>query len=141
MPGNYNVGMTENREIEEFRKKSILIICWAGSDRSQLIADELNRRGYFAEGRGVMGGQNYVTENDLSNVGTIVFASQAEKNKFDRNHKLRKLALGRGIDFRVLNITESDKDRSFSSPDRKDFLKKIEENLDGCGLIDLNTRH
>ena len=133
--------IVENREEEEFRKRNILVICWAGSDCSQMIAEELNKRGYFAEGRGVMGGQNYVTEDDLSNVGIIVFSSQKEKEIFDRNQKLRKAALGKGISFRVLNITESDKDRAFSSPDRRDFEEKIKANLDGCGLVDLNMRY
>ena len=130
----------ENKEVGEFRKRSVLVICWAGSDRSQLIADELNKRGYFAEGRGVMGGQNYVTENDLLNIGIIVFSSQKEKDIFDRNKKLRKMALSKRINFRVLNITESDKDRAFSSTDRTSFEEKIKVNLDGCGLVDLNTR-
>ena len=128
----------EKKETGEFRKNSILVVCWAGSDRSQMIADELNRRGYFAEGRGVMGGQNYVTEEDLTSIGTIVFSSKHEKDKFDRNHKLRKLALRNSIDFRVLNITESDKDRAFSAT-RGELLEKIKENLDGCGLVDLQS--
>ena len=130
----------ESREAVDFKKRSVLTVCWAGSDRSQMIAEELNKRGYFAEGRGVMGGQNYVTEDDLSNVGIIVFSSQKEKEIFDRNQKLRKAALGKGISFRVLNITESDKDRAFSATDRTDFEEKIKANLDKCGLVDPNTR-
>lgn len=130
----------ESREAVDFKKRSVLTVCWAGSDRSQMIAEELNKRGYFAEGRGVMGGHNYINEDDLSNVGIIVFSSQKEKNIFDKNRKLHKMALGRGISFRVLNITESDKDHAFSSLDRIDFKEKIKANLDGCGLVDLNAR-
>lgn len=127
----------EHNEFEDFRSKSILAVCAAGSDRSRYIAGELTRRGYFATAAGVLRNQNYVTEEDLSNIGIIVFSSVHEKRIFDKDRRLKKIIERNGIETRVLSITESDKNRAHDS-NRVDELKKnISEQLDCVGLKDL----
>ena len=54
----------ENEEMRDFRNKMIHVVCFAGSDRSRLIAKELNARGYIASYGGVSNGRNYTTEED-----------------------------------------------------------------------------
>lgn len=130
----------ENKEISEFKQKSVLVICWAGSDRSKLIADELSFRGYFSSHRGVMGGHNYVTPNDLLDVGTVVFASIKEKGKFDKYPKLKQLIHKNEIRELVLNITESDKDHAFGGGDMEKLKSDIRLNLDSVGLRKIEDR-
>jgi len=36
------------KENELFRERAVLAVCFAGSDRSRFIAEELNHRGYVA---------------------------------------------------------------------------------------------
>jgi len=126
--------MEQGQEVEEFKKKSVLVICWAGSDRSEYIADELNKRGYLAFQAGVMEGQNYVTQEDLSNVGTIVFSSLFEKREFDKDKRLAQYTKKNGIGIRVLNVTESDKDRAHSTGNTPALKGQIATQLDSVGL-------
>jgi hypothetical protein len=131
--------MEKNTEINKFKEKSVYVICWAGSDRSKYIADELMQRGYLAEHGGVMDGQNYVTKEDLSYVGSIIFSSIFEKEKFDKDKDLKDFAKNNGIQIFVMNITESDKDRAHNS-EKVDLLKKeVSSQLDHIGFKKLKN--
>jgi hypothetical protein len=127
------------RDIEMFRKRSVLAVCAAGTDRSHYISEELNKRGYFASSAGVLKNHNYVTEQDLANIGIVVFASANEKNIFDREGRLKKVVNKNGISMRVISVTESDKNRAHDSGKIEELKQKIREQLDCIGLIDLNS--
>lgn len=126
-------------EVKDFRKRSVLSICAAGSDRSQYIAEELNSRGYFATGAGVIHGHNYVTREDLENVGIIVFSSVQEKRIFDNDKRLTDFVKRKGIEVRVLNITESDKDRAHCKGKVEELKENISRQLDCVGLKKLEN--
>lgn len=130
--------MEEGRELEDFRKRSVLAVCAAGTDRSKYISDELNRRGYFASNAGVIKNHNYVTPEDLSDIGTVIFSSLFEKKIFDTDIKLRSILHLNNIQVRVLNITESDKDRAHNVGSVDKLKAEIVKQLDCVGLTDLN---
>jgi hypothetical protein len=130
----------EMNEVGEFRSRSVLAVCCAGSDRSRYIAEELNNRGYFATGAEVMYGQNYVTPEDLQNIGVIVFSSVHEKKIFDANSRLAAMVKRNGIEVRVLNITESDKDLAHNCGKLTELKENIARQLDCVGLTDLGSR-
>lgn len=133
--------MESTSEIEKFISKSVLAICAAGSDRSKYIAEELNKRGYFATNAGVISNHNYVTPEDLLNVGTVVFSSIHEKKTFDNNPKLKAIINSNNIQVRVLNITESLKDRAHNEDSVDKLRVEISTQLDNVGLVDLNKTH
>ena len=43
----------ENKEYELFKERIVLVVCFAGSDRSKMVAEVLNKWGYIASNRGV----------------------------------------------------------------------------------------
>ncbi len=129
-----------NSSPENFIKKSVLAICAAGSDRSRYIADELNNRGYFATNAGVNHNYNYVTREDLVNVGNVVFSSIYEKKLFDKDKKLKSILDNNGIQIRVINITEQDKDLAHNTGDLTSLKKRIAEQLDAIGFKNLKTQ-
>jgi len=128
--------MEKDRSVEEFKIKSVLAVCAAGSDRSRYISEELNNRGYFATSAGVIRGHNYVTPEDLYGVGIIVFSSIHEKKIFEEDEKLKSLVSRYNIQIRVLNITESIKNRAHDSGKIEKLKDKISKQLDDVGLKD-----
>ena len=126
--------MNVSPEVVEFRSKSVFVICWAGSDRSKYISEELNNRGYFATHGGVLEGQNYVTKQDLANVGKIIFSSVNEKEQFDKDRTLKEFVRRNGIQTFVMNITESDKDRAHNTGEINDLKSEISAHLDSLGF-------
>lgn len=132
--------MESGHEVENFKKKSVLAICAAGTDRSKYISDALNDRGYFATSAGVLKNHNYVTPEDITNVGTIVFSSVYEKSIFDKDQKLKSIINRDNIQIRVLNITESDKNRAHDSGNVERLKLEIAKQLDNVGLKDLNIQ-
>ena len=123
----------------KFRNQSVFVICWAGSDRSRYISEELNARGYFATHGGVLEGQNYVTKQDLANVGRIIFSSTFEKEEFDKNRILKEFVKRNGIQTYVMNITESDKDRTHNTGKIDELKLEISAQLDSLGFRRLST--
>lgn len=132
--------LKNNSEIDSFIGKSVLAVCFAGSDRSQLIAEELGKRGYFATSAGVSRNHNYVTSEDLSNIGIVVFSSIHEKNIFDKDKKLKCILERNKIQIRVLNITECDKDKAFNTNGQEKLKKEISNQLNAIGLKDLKVK-
>lgn len=130
--------MESNHEIDDFKRRSVIAICSAGSDRSEYISEELNARGYFATHAGVTRNFNYVTPEDLSCVGIIVFSSIHEKKIFDRDTTLKTFVSRNDVQISVLNITESDKNRAHDSGNVEKLKAEISKQLDCVGLVDLN---
>lgn len=126
-----------DHEASDFRKRSVLAVCAAGTDRSRYISEELNNRGYFASAAGVLKNHNYVTEGDLANVGIIVFSSPHEKKIFDKDKRLKKIVAQNRIEERVMCITESDKDRAHNANKVEKLKSDIREQLDCVGLSNL----
>ncbi len=129
--------MENRKEVENFIARSVLAICGAGSDRSKYIAEELNNRGYFAVYGGIMKNHNYVTPEDLQNIGTIVFSSIYEKKIFDENAKLKQIVSRNNIQVRVLNITERDKNKAHDENAVDKLRIEIANQLDCVGLKNL----
>ena len=126
--------LNNNSEVDSFVSKSVLAVCFAGSDRSRYIAEELNNRGYFATSAGVLKNHNYVTPEDLMNIGIVVFSSINEKNIFDKDRRLKSVIERHNIQVRVLNITESDKNRAHDSGEVQALKSEISNQLDCVGL-------
>lgn len=129
--------MENNQDTERFKRKSVFVICRAGSDRSKYIAEELIQRGYYASHGGTLEGQNYVTKEDLSFVGSIVFSSVFEKKQFDEDLSLKDFVKRNGINIRVMNITECDKDRAHYSGKIDVLKKEISSQLDTLGFREI----
>lgn len=131
--------MEHSSEIENFKRKTVLAVCAAGTDRSRYISDELNARGYFATAAGVLKNHNYVTESDLADVGIIVFASVNEKKVFEHDRRLKKLVDVNGIEIRVMSITENDKNKAHNTNQVESLKATVRQQLDCVGLKNLNT--
>ena len=126
--------METSNGLEDFRKRSVVVICRAGSDRSKYIAEELSQRGYNATHGGTMEGHNYITKEDLSYAGSIIFASIHEKNQFDSDKSLKEYVKNNDINIFVMNITESDKNRAHDSNKLQELRGTISEQLDSIGF-------
>lgn len=124
----------ENKEAENFRKRVVLAICWAGSDRSQWIADELNQRGYAASCGGVLANHNYVTREDLVGVGKLIFASQADRDRFKKDKKLNQTVKARGIETFVMDISEDEKNKAIFYHKEDQLKQEIAKQLDRLGF-------
>jgi hypothetical protein len=123
-----------SQEPELFKKRIVLVICYAGTDRSKFIADELNRRGYVASYAGLLENHNYVTEADLEGVGSVVFASKAEREAFRQNKRLNKVLKRNGITPYTMDITESQKERALQSNETAKLRENIVKQLDYIGF-------
>ncbi len=132
--------MEGGKEVEEFKKRSVLAICSAGSDRSKYIAEELNNRGYSADYRGTLKNHNYVTKEDLNFIGTIVFSSIYDKKQFEEIPNLKDYVKRKGIKILIMNITESQKERAIQSQKFTEFKNDISVQLDAVGLKALNNK-
>jgi hypothetical protein len=140
---NTNYGSSAGKELEEFLGRSILVLCAAGSDRSRLIAEELEKRGYIAKFRGASleWGSNPVEREDLDYIGTIVFSSALEKKLFDKNFPKLNGVIGKNnIGIRILNISEDDKERAFQTEGIDILTEQIRINLDSVGLKDIRNK-
>lgn len=132
--------MENNQDVEQFKRRSVFVICRAGSDRSKYIAEDLIQRGYNASHGGTIEGHNYVTKDDLSYVGSIVFTSVFEKKQFDEDLSLKDFVKRNGINIRVMNITESDKNRAHDSGKIDALKKEISAQLDTLGFRDIKNK-
>lgn len=124
-------------EVNNFIDRSVLVLCGAGTDRSKLIALELESRGYHAIFRGVNWGTNLVTLEDLEAIGHVVFSSIHEKKVFDAKKEYKKLRERIGADrksVRVLNITEDDKNKAIHSNNIDSLKGMISNQLDQIGF-------
>lgn len=124
---------------EDFKKRMVLAVCYAGSDRSKYIREELDKRGYIASNGGVLKNHNYVTEDDLTNIGSLIFSSKYEQIEFNKNRKLKDAVDRNGINVFVMDITESEKERAIGSNSVNNLKIKISKQLDGLGFQDLQA--
>lgn len=122
------------QEQEQFKKRIVLAVCWAGSDRSKYIAGELNRRGYVASYVGVHKSHNYVTEQDLVGIGTVIFADQGTKREFKKDRKLNRTLKANKATVHIMDITESDKNRARQSGNEEGLKQDISDKLDLLGF-------
>lgn len=122
---------------EDFRKRMVLAVCYAGSDRSKYIREELDNRGYIASNGGVLKNHNYVTEDDLANIGSLIFSSKYEQIEFNKDKNLKNTVERNGIDVYVMDITESEKERAIGSNSLDNLKSKISEQLDNLGFQNL----
>lgn len=129
--------MENSKEIDNFRDRMVLAVCSAGSDRSKYIADVLNNRGYIASNGGVLENYNYVTTDDLRDIGSIIFASKHEQAQFNKIKHLNDAVKRNKIKVSVMNITESDKNRAIYENRVSALKKRISEQLDELGFKDL----
>lgn len=132
--------MENNPEVDQFRRKSVFVVCRAGSDRSKYIAEDLEKRGYNASHGGTLRSQNYVTTSDLAYVGSVVFASIFEKKQFDKDEKLKDFTKGNGINIYVMNITESDKNKAHDSGKINELKQEISAQLDTLGFKEISGK-
>jgi hypothetical protein len=127
------------KENELFRKRIILAVCFAGSDRSRFIAEELNDRGYVASYAGVNKNHNYVTEQDLVGIGAIIFTTQKVRNMFKKDKQLNKILKANKIPVHTINITESEKEKAIQSGNEKLLRRTISQELDGLGFKNITN--
>lgn len=122
---------------EDFKNRMVLAVCYAGSDRSKYIREELDKRGYIASNGGVLKNHNYVTENDLTNIGSLIFSSKYEQIEFNKDKKLKDAVVRNGINVFVMDITESEKERAIGSNSVNNLKIKISKQLDELGFENL----
>lgn len=126
----------ENQD-SDFKSRIVLAVCFAGSDRSSYVKQELEKRGYVASNGGVLKNHNYVTEEDLTNVGSVIFSSEFEKKEFEKNTRLKKALENSGAKVFTMNITESEKERALQQERLAELKIKISEQLDMLGFVNL----
>ena len=132
----------ENREEEDFRKRTVLAVCLAGTDRSRIIAEELGKRGYVAGYAGVLENKtNYVTEEDLVGVGSVIFTTGRVRDMFKADKRLNRILKRNGITTHVIDVSESDKEKALQSGQDEELRKTITAKLDGLGYRDIRGRN
>jgi len=132
----------ENREGEDFRKRTVLAICLAGTDRSRIIAEELGKRGYVAGYAGVLENKtNYVTEEDLVGVGSVIFTTDRVRDMFKADRRLNRILKRNGVTTQVIDVSESDKEMALQSGQEDELRKTITTKLDDLGYKDLRGRN
>ncbi len=126
----------DRREDNKTENDIIHVICWAGSDRSRLVAEELNRRGYIATHGGVITGHNYTTPDDLVGVGTIIFTDDVTREKFKKDKTLTRQTRASGAEILTLCLSEQEKEIAFQGGEEKleAFKKVIAAKLDLFGF-------
>jgi len=133
----------ENKE-QQFRDNIVHVVCFAGSDRSKYVAQELNNRGYLATHGGINEVHNYTTKEDLVGVGSIIFVDSKIKKEFKKNKELNKAVKNNNISMKVMRITESEKQRARDSGNLRKLREKIAKQLDHLGYknkkLDFNKR-
>ena len=115
----------ENKEYEMFKERIVLVVCFAGSDRSKMVAEVLNKWGYIASNRGVNKNYNQVTSEDLRGIGSIIFTSPTIKDLFEEDEDLNRTLKINNIPVKVMNLTESDKERALQLDKIAQFKDKI----------------
>ncbi len=127
----------ENKE-QHFRDKIVHVVCFAGSDRSRYVAKELNKRGYLATHGGIDEIHNYTTKEDLVSVGSIIFVDSKVKELFKQKKELNKAVKKNNISMKVMEVSESEKNRATQSGNLEKLREKISEQLDGLGYRNKN---
>ncbi len=118
--------MNAERGKDNTEKNFIIhVVCWAGSDRSKYIAEELNKRGYFATHGGVLHGHNYTTPEDLKGVGTVIFTDDTVRKEFRKDKSLTRQLRANNAKTLVLCITEEEKDIAHQGQEKMDELRNI----------------
>lgn len=133
----------ENKE-QQFRNNMVHVVCFAGSDRSRYVAEELNSRGYVATHGGIDEIHNYTTKEDLVGIGSIIFVDSVIKKEFKNNRELHKAVKKNNIPMKVMDITESEKQNARESGNLEKLRRKISTQLDYLGYknkkLDFNRR-
>lgn len=127
------------KENELFRKRTVLAVCFAGSDRSRFMAEELNRRGYVASYAGVNKNHNYVTEQDLVGIGAIIFTTQKVRDIFKKDRRLNKILKANKVPIHIIDVTEDEKERAIQSKDEESLRRAISQELDGLGFKNITN--
>lgn len=127
------------KENELFRKRAVLAVCFAGSDRSRFIAEELNHRGYVASYGGVNKNHNYVTEQDLAGIGAVIFTTQKVRDIFKKDRRLNKILKANKVPVHIINITEDEKEKAIQSGDEKSLRRAISQELDDLGFKNITN--
>jgi len=118
--------MVERTKENEQENLIIHVVCWAGSDRSAYVAEELNKRGYFATHGGVILGHNYTTSEDLVGVGTVIFTDDNVRDEFKKDKRLTKQLRANNATSLVLCITEEEKQIARQGgPEKMEELRQI----------------
>lgn len=120
--------------------KIVHVVCFAGTDRSRMIAEELNRRGYVATYSGILRGRNYTTEEDLNGVQDIIFTTQRVANGFKKDRGLNKYATTNQVNKHIIGITESEKEAAIQQGDIESLNDKIRSGLDSLGFPDIRGK-
>ncbi len=124
----------KSREYEPFRKKMVLAVCLAGADRSRFIAEELNKRGYVASYGGVNRNHNYVTEDDLIGVDSIIFTTRAVRNQFKQDKRLNKALKANRVNLYIIDVTEGEKEKAIQSGNLNPLRETISDKLERLGF-------
>jgi hypothetical protein len=121
---------------KDFGNLLVHVVCKAGSDRSRLIAEELNKRGYLATHGGIDKTYNYTTPEDLVGVGTIIFTSDYIRDVFKTNKELTRVARLNNAKSIVLCISEEEKEHAFQAGSQgiNKLRKTIADRLDIFGF-------
>jgi len=131
----------EQKEVDTFKNKMVLAVCFAGSDRSRLVSEELDKRGYVSSYAGVNRNHNYVTEQDLDGIGSIIFTSQKVRQMFKKDKKLNKILKENQTVIHNIDVSESDKETALQSGELSSLRKTISEKLDALGFNDLRKNN
>jgi len=118
------MGKERNQE-QDTNNFIIHVVCWAGSDRSKYIADELTKRGYIASHGGVLIGHNYTTPEDLAYVNTVIFTDDTVRRVFKKDKGLTRQLRANNARSIVFCLTEEEKDIAMQNAGKLEELKNI----------------
>jgi len=124
----------EKKEIEKLCPRMVLVVCLAGQNRSRLIAEVLDDRGYVSYHGGV-GGAHPLTEDELAGHEAIIFAMEEDQKRF-----YKKFPLMKNLPWRILGLGDSHAARSLERNEQEELKQKIAGRLDRLGFIDIKDK-
>ena len=78
---DYDTDPKLRQEIIDLSPRLVLVVCWAGQNRSRIISEVLNSRAYASYHGGVRGAYP-LEEDELEGVQAIIFATQKDRQIF-----------------------------------------------------------
>ena len=124
------------QEIIDLKPRLVLVVCWAGQNRSRIISEVLDSRDY-ASYHGGIAGAHPLDREELENIQAIIFATKDDKHRFYQRFPEQN---ERNIPCRIIGFRDSPTARAIESGNEQ--VQKLKEEiairLDKLGFIDLS---
>lgn len=112
---NYETNPELRQEIIDLKPRLVLVVCWAGQNRSRIISEVLDSRGYASYHGGIEGAHPLIDE-ELENIQAIIFATENDKDRFYQRFPEQKQL---GAPCRIIGLRDSPTARILDSGNKQ----------------------